>query len=423
LNRPISHALTALIVVLLLPACGIAEQGDDVDAVARGNAAFALDLYRELRTESGNLFVSPLSVSAALATTWLGARGETDTQMADVLHLPEVGALEEGGEHREPMQRERVARAFGALRGTLAADGSADGHLLAEANALWGQEGYPFLEQFLALARDGFGSEVTRLDFASDTEGARRSINSWTERATNGKIEDLLRPGDLDPGVRIVLTNAVYFKGRWARQFDESATRDATFHREPGRPERDVTVPMMFQTAEFPYARLEEERALALELPYAGGRVSMLVILPDEDAPGGLAGLEERLSPARLDAWTSIMNETRVTVGLPSFSVTWGTTDLVPSLRNLGMVAPFGGSADFSGIDGTKEIYIAKVMHKAFVDVNEEGTEAAAATAVVGRLKASPPPVFRADRPFLFLIRDAGTGSVLFIGRIADPTA
>ena len=423
------RSILFVLVALSLSPQVVALEGDatsgsaEIQSLAAGNEAFAFELYSVLRGGEGNIFLSPHSVSTALSMAWIGARGETETQMADALNLPEAEAFSDTAGAPAAIRREGVARAFAALKSGLESRSSEGSHEFAEADAFWGQEGHPFLDSFLALARDGFGSEVERLDFHSDAEGAMRAINAWTEHETGGKVPDLLSPGDLDPLVRAVLTNAVYFKGQWARRFDPAATREVAFHREPGCPEKDVAVPMMFQTADFRYAHLAEERASVVELPYAGGAVAMFVLLPDEDASGGLPALEEMLTPENVDGWLGLMTETRVAVRLPSFRMTWGTEDLVPALRELGMTEPFGDAADFSGMDGTTELYVSKVLHKAFVDVNEEGTEAAAATAVVTRLKAESPVAFTADRPFLFLIRDASTGSILFMGRVADPSA
>lgn len=393
----------------------------DAAELVLGNSTFAFDLYGGLRARPGNLFLSPYSISTALSMTYVGARGRTEEQMNSALRLPGFG-LPEGGRYTHDY-RLRLAESFGSLIESQGADASDGGHVLAEANALWCQEGYPFLDSFLSLNVRGFGAGPSRLDFAGDTEGARVTINSWVEEETHGRIEDLIRPGDLDGSVRIVLTNAVYFKGMWSAQFDPRATRDASFRRSPGEPGMDVTVPMMSRKGTYAYARVEGAGMQIAELPYEGDRTSMLVLLPDEDLPQGLATIEERLSVENLETWLSLLGEREITLSLPRFSMTWGTEDIIPELEALGVIDLFSAAADLSGVDGTKELYVSHVLHKAFVDVNEEGTEAAAATAVVGRLKASMPLEFRADRPFLFLIRDLDSGSILFMGRVTDPTA
>ncbi|MFH1502605.1 MAG: serpin family protein [Candidatus Eisenbacteria bacterium] len=396
---------------------------DDARELASANADFAFDLYGRLASRPGNIFLSPHSISTALGMTYAGARARTADQMASALRLPSLAVDASTAPQASDEYRALLAQAFGSLSSSVGSESSSGGHVLAEANALWGHEGHPFLDTFLSLNRDGFGAGLSRLDFEGDVEGARQTINAWVEEKTQGKIEDLIRRGDLDPLVRIVLTNAVYFKGRWAEQFDAGSTRDAAFHREPGNPDMDVTVPMMARKGEYGYARVEGQGIAVAELPYEGGGASMLVILPDEGAPGGLKALEERLDRGSLDEWVSQLGKREILLSLPRFDMTWGTENIIPELEALGMVDLFSDGADLSGIDGTQELYVSRVLHKAFVEVNEEGTEAAAATAVIGRLKASMPLEFRADRPFLFLIRDVETGSILFMGRVTDPTA
>jgi serpin B len=356
--------------------------------------------------------------------TYAGARGNTAEELRTALGFPTFsGGATSGADLSAETPggyRSHVAHAFGSLASAVSSDASAGGHVLAEANALWCQEGRPFLESFLTLNRDAFGAGVSTLDFANDHESARVTINDWVEEQTLGKIENLIRRGDLDRLVRIVLTNAVYFKGLWAEQFDPSGTREMAFHTRPGDAAGDVVVPMMTRTAEYGYARLEEHRLALAELPYEGGGASMLVMLPDD---GDLEELESKLTPANLDAWAQALRKREIVLSIPRFSMTWGTEDLIPELRALGIVDLFSDRCDLSGMDGTTELYVSHVLHKAFVEVNEEGTEAAAATAVVGRLKAAMPVSFVADRPFLFVIRDTGTGAILFAGRVVDPTA
>jgi len=410
----------ALLATVFLATSGSTEDSDGggadaTEGVANGGARFAFDLYGRLCKEEGNIFFSPWSISEALVMTYLGARGETEAEMAAVLHLPvkDVAGADQ--------QRELVARGFDALRASLAADRETTGYELRGANALWGQKGFSLLESFLGMTRKWFGASVESVDFRGDSEGARRAINAWAKLETDGYIEELVRPGDLDPLVRIVLTNAIYFKGSWQYGFDEADTRPETFHRRPGDPEGDVVVPMMHRKAKFRYAKIEHADATLLELPYQGARLAMLVLLPGEEAQA-LSGLENRLSADSLDAWIGRLREREVVVALPKFQMRWGTVDLKPYLVDLGMAYAFGADADFSGIDGARDLFISSVLHQAFVAVNEEGTEAAAATAVVGRLIASLPTLFRADRPFLFLIRDVETGAVLFMGRVSDPS-
>jgi serine protease inhibitor len=376
----------------------------DSEAVVQGNNEFALDLYRNLKGAEGNLFLSPYSISTALAMTYAGARGDTEAQMGQTLHFTIDG--------------ERLHAAFASLQAELDAAQEGGQVLLRVANTLWPQDGYPFLETFLALTRQYYGVSVTPVNYVTDTEGARQRINTWAEEKTEHKIKDLIGPGILNSLTRLVLTNAIYFKGNWASQFDETLTEDAAFWVTPSEA---VEVPMMTQKREFKYA--QHNSIQILELPYVGDDLSMIVLLPTQ--VGGLAELEEALTPETLEKWTSHVREQEVIVFLPRFKMK-SSFRLDATLMSMGMRDAFNGRADFSGMDGGKGgLYIAAVIHKAFVDVNEEGTEAAAATAVVMELRGLPlpPPTFRADHPFIFLIRENRTGSILFLGRVVNPMA
>ena len=378
---------------------GVTDQ--DVAAAAKSNNAFAADLYGALREQEGNLFLSPFSISTALAMTYAGARGETAEQMADVLHFDAEG---------------KVHRQFGGLGHSVRAREDA-GYQLDVANALWVQEDYDLLETFLDTVTQNYGAGVRQVDYKGDTEGARKTINGWVEEQTRDKIRDLLQPGVLDHLTRLVLTNAVYFKGVWKVQFDPKATTDAPFQ---VTPDDSVTVPMMYQEDDFWYG--EDEGVQVLGMPYAGDALSMIVLLPK--AKDGLPALEQKLTAAQMEQWVSSMHPRKVRVYLPRFKAT-SQFGLGPMLAGLGMPLAFDArDADFSGMTGRPDLYISAVIHKAFVDVNEEGTEAAAATAVVMRVKSAmpaEPPTFRADHPFLFLIRDTESGAILFLGRMANP--
>lgn len=381
-------------------AAGGGQAGGDWQVFVRGNSRFALDLYGRLRTEPGNLFFSPGSISTALAMTYAGARAETEAQMADVLHFD------------LPQDRLHAAAADLAdrLRGA-----QQKGVEVRVANRLWGQAGYELLPGFLRTMKEHYGADVGQVDFVGQTEAARQVINGWVLGQTNNKIQDLIPAGVLDPLTRLVLTGAIYFKGDWARQFNKKATSDAPFHVSA---DELVDVPMMFQREEFPYGAVEGVQVV--ELSYAGNRLAMLILLPQQ--PGGLTRLEEQLAPENLDKWSSALRRQEVAVYLPRFTIT-SQFSLKSVLESLGMVAAFDAQrADFSGMIGRKELYVSAVLHKAFVDVNEQGTEAAAATSVaVGVTSARVTPTFRADHPFAFLIRDKPTGSILFIGRVANP--
>jgi serpin B len=373
-----------------------------LETVVRGNTSFALDLYQNLRALKGNLFLSPYSISTALAMVHAGARGNTQRQMGQALHFPsDLKDL-----HSSFAQLEKKVGEAGMQR-----------HVqLKTANALWPQKGIIFLETFLALTRKFYGAQITPVDFG-DTETARHAINSWVEERTEAKIKNLIAPGILNALTRLVLVNAIYFKGDWVWPFDPNLTSEASFLAKKGE---SVSVPMMTGKHTFRYA--EDESLQILELPYSGGDLNMLVLLPAET--DGLARLEEALTVGNLDRWTKNMAEAEVDVFLPRFELSFPFR-LDETLISMGMVDTFSGNADFSGMNGMNELFIGAMLHKAFVTVNEQGTEAAAATAMVVQLKALsfPAIVFRADHPFVFLIRENGTGSILFIGRISDPAA
>jgi serpin B len=381
------------------------EPSPDTRKVVVGNTGFAVDLYGKLRTREGNVFFSPYSISTALAMTSGGARGETEKQMAQTL--------------RFDLPADKLPPAFAALAADLAAVQQKGQVKLAVANSLWPQKGLAFLPDYLALCQKYYGSSIMPVDYSGHTEIARKTINDWVEARTNRKIVELLKPGVVDGSTRLVLINAIYFKGIWASQFEARLTENEPFHMSL---EKSVTAPLMRQTHDFRYA--ESPGLQVLELPYAGGDLSMLVLLPS--MVDGLGDLEAGLTAENLTSWTANLKSHKVAVFLPKFKST-SEFKLAGTLAALGMSDVFSGRADFSGMDGRKDLFISDVIHKAFVEVNEEGTEAAAATAIVMVGSAAPSnlrpiPVFRADHPFLFLIRDNRNGSVLFLGRVTDPT-
>ena len=371
-----------------------------VDVVVEGNTEFALDLYQRLRSREGNLFFSPYSISTALAMTYAGARGCTESQMAQVLHFP--------------LDQEQLHPAFAWLEASLRDVGKKGRVQISVANSLWPHQRLALLDQFLALTKRYYGVQITAVDYGR-TEEARHMINAWVAEKTENKIKELLKPEMLGPLTVMVLVNAIYFKGDWASQFDEQRTHKAPFSITP---EEQVQVMMMTQKHELRYA--EAGGLQVLELPYAGEDLSMFVLLPAE--VGGLADLEDRLTVETLERWTKYLWETEVQVFLPRFEVTL-PIQLGETLESMGMPDAFSGTADFSGM-AKGQLFISEVVHKAFVKVNEEGTEAAAATAVIMARGAPPPvPTFRADHPFLFLIRENATGSILFLGRVVDPAS
>ena len=391
--------------------------------VVKGNNEFALELYAKLREREGNLFFSPYSISTALSMTYAGARGETETQMAEVLHFPTAP----GGIERDPNKgsfkstelawsKEHFHSAFGAIINDLNARGEKGNYELSVANALWGQKGYGFLKEFLELVKTNYGGVLNEVDFVRAAETARKTINAWVEKETNKKIKNLIGKGVLDSMTRLVLTNAIYFKGNWARQFKEDETKEIPFTLINGE---KVDIAMMNQTADFNY--METEDFQGLELPYVDDELSMIILLPKQ--VDVLADFEETLTTENFSQWLARFRKRKVIVSVPKFKMTnqFGLADV---LKSMGMRNAFSGEADFSGMNGKRDLFISAVIHKAYVDVNEEGTEAAAATAVAMKLTAIEPreiPVFRADHPFLFLIRDNRSGSILFIGRAMNP--
>jgi len=404
--RGYARVLASILVTIafLLPPSVEANVGTPVDRVVHGNTAFALQLYQKLGSTEDNLFLSPFSISTALAMTYAGARGNTAREMAAALHFL--------------LQGEELHSAFAALRRNLLEVERKGGVRLKVANALWPQKDYPFLREYLALVQRYYGTTVTPMDYAKAAEQARQTINQWVERETENKIKNLIPAGILNPLTRLVLTNGIYFKGNWASQFKKSATHDAPFHGIPGS---SIKVPMMSQQHRFRYG--ERDDLQILELPYAGNDLSLVVLLPRRVE--GLPELERALTPEGLADWTGHLQEREVVVFLPKFKLT-SQFRVDAALKALGMGDAFSPEkADFAGMDSKSHwLYLGAVLHKAFVDVNEEGTEAAAATGVVVGITSVrvQPPTFRADHPFLFLIRDNRTGSILFMGRVVDPT-
>ncbi len=396
--------LTSLAAVLLATAFSAAAVKPEGNPVVQGNDAFAFDLYAQLAGQRGNLFFSPYSLSTALAMTYAGARGETAAEMARTLHFP--------------VKQEELHPAFARLIKELDGKGQQRPFELHSANALWGQKGYPFLPEFITLTKASYGAGLREVDFVNAADGARRTINEWVEQETRQKIKDLVPPGVLTPLTRLVLTNAIYFKAPWQDQFSKYATKEEDFRLTA---DQKVTVPMMHQMKAFNY--LDGGTFQLLEMPYKGRAQSMVVLLPK--AVDGLAGLEKSLNARNLDAWLGKCQSQQVKVAFPRFKITQ-EFELNKTLGAMGMPLAFSKRADFSGMDGRQDLYISNVLHKAFVDVNEEGTEAAAATGVVAGVKSAPPrpqQEFRADHPFVFLLRDTGTGSILFMGRVTNPKA
>jgi serpin B len=380
----------------------------DLADLTDGNSAFAFDLYRALREGNGNLFYSPYSISLALAMTYAGALGETEGQMADTLHFT--------------LPQDRLHPAFNGLdlelarRGEGAEGRDGEGFRLHIVNAMWGPVGYPFLSQFLDLLAQNYGAGLRLLDFANAPEESRVTINEWVGEQTEGRIEDLVPQGVIDPATALVLTNAIYFNAAWAEPFETDLTQDGPFYLLDGG---EVSAPMMRHTASFGYA--EGEGVQAVELPYDGRELSMVILLPEA---GQFEMFEGSLDAGQVDGIVEGLAHRQVALTMPKLEFESGFS-LKDSLAALGMPDAFTGAADFSGMTGSRELFIGDVVHKAFVSVDEAGTEAAAATAVVMEKLAMPeePVEVTVDRPFIFLIRDIETGAILFVGRVIDPSA
>ena len=378
--------------------------------VSAGNNRFAADLYRQLASDPDyagqNIFFSPYSISSALAITYEGARGTTADEIQSVLHLPQNETLRRSG--------------FAGLDAAL--NSGDENYTLRTANALWAEETYPFLPEYVDTAARWYGANTTNLDLAGDSEGSRQTINRWVEEKTEDRIRDLLPAGSIDSMTRLVITNAIYFKGTWVKQFDPAETTEEEFRVAPGE---TVQVQMMHRTDEDAiYGYTETGTLQVLRMPYAhadGTELSMLVLLPRED---NLTAAEEALDAETLANLRDSMTDRRVRVVFPKFTLETEYS-LPRALAAMGMPTAFSYDADFSGMDGTDMLFISEVIHKAFVDVSEEGTEAAAATAVVVNLKCAPgedtTPVFRADHPFVFVIVEEDSGTILFAGRVANP--
>ncbi len=373
---------------------------EDLRELASGNSCFAFDLYRVLGGDEGNIFFSPYSISAALAMTYAGAEGATETEMAHVLNfsLPE----------------NRLHPSFNLLDHRLTASAEEDSTFsLHIVNTLWGQTGYTFLPEFLGVLAANYGAGITLLDFSDNAELCREIINEWVMEQTEGKIADLIPRDLLSSATKLVLTNAIYFNAQWLFQFDEMGTHDRSFNLIDGE---QVTVPIMSQTEHFSITM--GDGYMAVELPYSNRRTSMLIIVPDEDH---FFEVEDRLGNDLISEITDNLRDENLYLSMPRFE-TVSAFQLEDALSDMGMESAFDMSADFSGMDGTLSLYIASVIHKAFVSVDENGTEAAAATAVImQKVNGESSVEFIVDRPFIYLIRDRGTGTILFIGRVLNP--
>jgi serpin B len=422
------HMFFALVVTasLLLSACGphggeVAASNlqrvtdpdaapTELDELVAGDNTFAFDLYQAVRTSDGNLFYSPFSISLALAMTYAGARGETASQMASTLHFT--------------LQDDRLHPAFNALdldlarRPEQAADVDKNQRFaLSIVNSMWGQKGWPFLSEFLDLLALNYGAGMRLVDYMNAPEEARLAINDWVSEQTKARIKDLVPQGLITSDTTLVLVNAIYFKAAWQYEFDSSQTKDGPFTLLDGG---QVSAPLMSldHLASLGYA--SDDGWQAVTLPYKGGMTEMVIIVPDE---GWFTEFEASLSAERFDEILAGMEPKMVALTMPKFSFT-SSYQLKDVLSGMGMPLAFDDKqADLSGIDGRRDLFIRDVVHKAFVAVDEAGTEAAASTAVIIAPTAMlmPDVELTIDRPFFFVIRDVPTGSILFVGRMVDP--
>ncbi|XP_015709971.1 leukocyte elastase inhibitor-like [Coturnix japonica] len=378
-----------------------------MESLSNANGRFALDLFRRLNetTPAGNVFFSPLSISTALAMVLLGSRGNTAAQFLKTLHFDEV---------------EDLHSRFQSLTTDINRRDSSC--LLRIANRLFGEKSYSFLQDFLTNTQKLYGADLAAVDFLQAYDETRKEINQWVEEKTEGKIPDLLSEGSVNSMTKLVLVNAIYFKGNWAEKFEEANTADMPFRL--NKNERK-TVKMMYQKKKFRFGYISDMKTRVLELPYDGREFSMIILLPDdiEDDSTGLQKLEKQLTLEKLQEWTcpEHLYSTDVHVHLPKFKLE-ESYDLRSDLSAMGLLDIFDSAkADLSGMSGGHDLFLSKIVHKAFVEVNEEGTEAAAATAGIAMLCMVMEEDFNADHPFLFFIRHNPTQSMLFLGRYASP--
>ncbi len=364
-----------------------------------GNNRFAFGIFEQIATKGENVFFSPYSISSALAMTYTGAKGDTQKEMQQVFGFSKDKKAQAKhyhllNKHLDTLNEERVQ--------------------LNVANSLWCQQNFDFLAEFLNINKNYYQAGLERVDFRNNHPEARKKINEWVERETNHKISDLITEDMLDPSVRMVLANAIYFKGMWEYPFDKSKNRSEVFYVSE---KRKTHIPFMRRSVSVEY--YEDELAQVIELPYAGKDLSMMILLPQEVF--GIGQLESKLDAELYEEYQESMFTKKVEVWLPKFKAAT-QYNLNDPLINLGMKSAFSKGADFSGMTGRKELFISDVAHKAFVEVNEEGTEAAAATgAVMSKTSLVKKVEFRADHPFIYLIKDNRTNAILFMGRLNEP--
>ncbi|XP_032078401.1 leukocyte elastase inhibitor-like [Thamnophis elegans] len=381
-----------------------------MESLSTANTTFALDLFKQLCAQepTKNLFFSPLSISSALLMVLLGAKGNTEAQMSKVLSVSKDG---------------EVHPKFEKLISEINKPGT--NYILSLANRLFGETSYDFLASFIGATEKFYHASLEKLNFKQASEDSRKHINAWVAEKTSGKIQDLLVPGTIGSGTKLVLVNAIYFKGNWADEFDKNQTQEKPFRINKNEKK---TVQMMFKKEHYNYVNISASRISILEIPYVGDELSMIILLPDEieDNSTGLEKLEREITHEKLMDWINPENmfPREIELSFPKFKLE-ETYDLKPVLKSMGMTDAFDeGKADFSGMSTNNDLVISEVVHKSFIEVNEEGTEAAAATALRAcgcSMFPVPVPQFKADHPFLFFIIQRATKSILFFGRCCSP--
>jgi len=396
--------IISVIVCLCIPLPILqADTHMNIQTAAESNNAFGFDLYHKFKGEAGNLFFSPYSISSALTMTYEGAKGKTAEEMQTILYLPD--------------DKNKIRHDFKSIYDELIKADTP--YKLRTANALWAQKDYLFDNEYVNAIKKYYDGQLTNLDFKTKTENSRITINSWIENKTNDKIKNLIPKGMLSPMTRLVLTNAIYFKADWSKQFDAKDTREGKFRLVSGE---DVSTQMMHKMGNCNYA--ETDNLQILEMDYLGNDLAMLIILPKEN---NISKIENIFSKEKLDAWKSAMENLKVRVTLPKFKFETKYF-MAKDLKEMGMPTAFKyPDADFTAMSPTDELYIDEVIHQTFVEVAEYGTEAAAATAVIMMAGAAPqreqeqPKIFNADHPFIFIIHQKKSGNILFMGRLSDP--
>lgn len=392
------------IFVILLSSLGFLVsscRSQDISGVVNANNQFACELYSQYKSGKGNVFFSPYSISSALAIVYEGAKGKTAEQIQSVFHFPKDGIA----------RRESFLEIYNRI------NKKDKEYQLHTANALWAQKDSPFLKDYFALTEKYYAGRVTNLDFKREAEKSCLIINRWVEEQTNNKIKNLIPQDALGEMTRMVITNAIYFKGLWAKQFDKKDTTESEFRVSPADKVKVQMMRLTDREAEFNYA--EAESLQILELSYKGGELSMLILLPKE---GSMSSLEESLNVRKISALRESLKKENVEVYLPKFKFE-AKYFIAENLREMGMPAAFSEEADFSGMTGKRDLFISDVIHQAFVEVNEEGTQAAAATSVMCGITAIQEDIkiFNADHPFIFIIQQRDTGNILFLGRVNNP--